>query len=380
MNKKLIAMAVAAGLSAPLAASAEPTVYGHLQVEVASIDDGGTKKANEDTGTPGSSYMGTDDNKRGRLGVKGSEDLGNGMSAIYNFEWQVETTQGNPNDGSRVGMVGLKGGFGTVEAGALKQPYKYTGGVKYDPFVTTYMEARSRGGMSGKTTDRGHSTSGSFGHHGFFTDALAYKNKFGPISVWVATSFDEKGGAKGRDGDMNLSVKYDGGNFEAFYAMAVDDHTTGTTDLGLGAAGDNDKYSGEYSASKFGGMFKMGSLKLKLQLETTEQKYNKTQTDGAGAFTATTGFYSKAWESDVMFIGAEFKMGKNVFVAQLGERESSADTFKSTTEYLAIGAIHKFSKKTRAFVGHSTTSDSNNTPGSKTVDGSVTSVGLRVDF
>lgn len=52
-------------------------------------------------------------------------------------------------------MVGLKGGFGTLELGSLKSAYKYGGGVKYDPFVATMLEARNRQrrpGSSGSST------------------------------------------------------------------------------------------------------------------------------------------------------------------------------------------------------------------------------------
>jgi len=379
MNKKLIAIAVAASFAAPMAAQAEPTVYGNLQVEVADIDDGGTKQADADTGAAGSSYMGTDDNKRGRLGLKGSEDLGGGMSAIYNFEWQVETTQGQVNDGTRVGMVGIKAGFGTIMAGSLKTPYKYYGGVKYDPFVTTYLEARSRGGMSGKAADAGFSTKGSFGHHGFMTDAIGYKGKFGAVEVWANTSLDEKGGAKGADGDINAGVKFSGGNFEAFVAMASNDSVT---QGGYDAQDDgtaNDAIAGDYSATKFGGMFKMGPHKIKAQIESTEATITRVDVGDTGTFATVTGT-SGTWESDFIFLGYEMAMGKNVIVVNYGTRESTSGAYTEDQDYLAVGVIHKLSKKTRAFVGYSTSETSDNEVGSKAVDASVTSLGLRVDF
>lgn len=384
MNKKLIAMAVAASFAAPMAAQAAPTVYGHLQVEVADYDDGEQTPADAGTGTPASGRMVTDDNKRGRLGIKGSEDLGGGMSAIYNFEWQVETTQGQVNDGTRVGMVGIKAGFGTVMAGALKTPYKYYGGVKYDPFVTTYMEARSRGGMSGKMADAGGASKGAFGHHGFMTDAIGYKNKFGALEVWANISLDEDGGAKGADGDMNVGVKFSGGNFEAFFAMAHDEQAkssssvTTTVSNGVGLPVTSTTVTttelASYDATKFGGMFKMGPHKIKAQIEQTEFA-EESSYDGT-TLTAQTG----KWEGDHMFIGYELAMGKNVIAVNYGASEFTytPGTGETTVDYLAIGAFHKFSKKTRAFVGHST-SESKDT-GSPAVEESVTSLGLRVTF
>ena len=112
--------------------------------------------------------VGVTDNKRGRLGVKGSEDLGGGLKGIYKYEWQVDTTDMSTNDkgnhtNGREAFVGLKGGFGQIELGRVKAAYKYYGGVKYDPFVTTELEARRYGGMS----------TGSFGHNSFLSDTLA---------------------------------------------------------------------------------------------------------------------------------------------------------------------------------------------------------------
>jgi hypothetical protein len=48
----------------------------------------------------------------------------------------------------RESMVGLRGGLGTLELGRLETPYKYSGGVKYDPFVATSLEARGAGVLS----------------------------------------------------------------------------------------------------------------------------------------------------------------------------------------------------------------------------------------
>ena len=39
-------------------------------------------------------------------------------------------------------MVGLRGRFGDFETGRIRTPYRYLGGVKYDPFVATALEQR----------------------------------------------------------------------------------------------------------------------------------------------------------------------------------------------------------------------------------------------
>ena len=66
MKKKLIAIAVFAVLTTPVTAKPMFKFYGQLQVEVAQQNKAGV---NETV---------VDDNKRGRLGVMASQDLGDG--------------------------------------------------------------------------------------------------------------------------------------------------------------------------------------------------------------------------------------------------------------------------------------------------------------
>ena len=94
MNKKLIAVAIAAGLTAPIvAAQADVTAYGQLQMELGSVKNDGIASNTNGKGTrvdaaDGQTALSLADNKRGRLGLKAKEDLGGGMTAIAKFEWQ----------------------------------------------------------------------------------------------------------------------------------------------------------------------------------------------------------------------------------------------------------------------------------------------------
>jgi len=124
MNKKLITMAVAAAMLAPLAAVAETTLYGSVRPSVDSWDDG----------SGDSSVMDVRDNYS-RIGVKGSEDLGSGLKAIFQFEWGLAAGDDKPNQGyeggsyggglaNRIAQVGLNGGWGTGVLGRMTTPYK----------------------------------------------------------------------------------------------------------------------------------------------------------------------------------------------------------------------------------------------------------------
>ncbi|OHX11352.1 porin [Chromobacterium sphagni] len=107
MKKTLIALAVA---TLPAAAFADVTIYGQIKAGVENVDAGGMNKTNiDDLGS--------------RIGFKGSEDLGNGLKAI----WQVESgldidgsnRQGYGSFASRESFVGLDTGFGKVRLGNI---------------------------------------------------------------------------------------------------------------------------------------------------------------------------------------------------------------------------------------------------------------------
>ncbi len=327
MNKKLLAVAVSAALVAPAATmAADAFVYGHAQVEVANYSDetpSGTPPASQ-----GKDGVAVEDNARGRLGVKASEDLGNGLKAIAQFEWKVDTAQGGLGADNRVSQVGLTGGFGTFVMGNLKSPYKYTGGVKYDPFVATSLQARRNGGMTG----------GALGHNGFVNELIAYASPKGPVTASIGYGPSED------DGLVVLDLKYSQGGIEAFIAyLDAGDRPSG------GMAG-NDS---DYTATKVGGQWKSGAHKISAQYEMTEV------TDAGGASVDPT----------VLFLGYQMKMGKNTFALQYGDTDHDVSGMDNTT-YMALGIIHKMSKTTRVFGGYRDTSDVE----------SVVTIGLRKDF
>jgi len=324
MNKKLLALAVGAAFgAAPMFASAEVSVYGHAQVEVGTVDNGTTDTTE------------VQDNARGRLGVKASEKLGNGMTAIAKFEWKIDTTLGGAATGQRESFVGLKGGFGTVQLGALKSGYKYTGGVKYDPFVATMIEARGANGMS-----KGELGNGAFGHNSFLANSIGYMTpKMGNgFSAWATFSPDESGVANGADGDYSFGLQFTQKAWEVFVAGVNNDDAAG---------GD---------AIKVGGQYKFGNFKVSGQYEMLS--FNTTGTP----------------DMDIYFLGGQAKFGNNVLVAQFGNKDPGGTA--SDLNYYTIGVIHNLSKKTRLTAGFR----SYETGATANVDNDTFAVGMRMKF
>lgn len=155
MSKKLLAAAIAAAL-APAAVMAEAsnvTIYGRIDYGFMSRggDNGGNAQAGQD-----GRQNGFEDGIGGtnRFGFKGSEDLGNGLKAIYEFEFGFSGDTGTSFGGStnRHSWVGLTGAFGTALGGRVDGArYSFVG--KYDPFKN--QTVANAGSLFGVTSGLG---------------------------------------------------------------------------------------------------------------------------------------------------------------------------------------------------------------------------------
>ncbi len=180
MQKKILTLAIAAAMAAPAAAMAEATLYGKLNMSLDYADvsdaigtnftsatgtdvDGNTVTgiAVDSSGKPittgGEDFKGWGISREGdfipgssranRLGVKGSEDLGNGLKAIYQVELGLNLSAadddipsgGNKGISYRNSFVGLAGDWGTALVGRHDTPLKISTG-KLDQFGDTMAD------------------------------------------------------------------------------------------------------------------------------------------------------------------------------------------------------------------------------------------------
>lgn len=112
MKKNILAIAIASAVAAPVAMADAPTVYGQINVAIDSVD--------VDKGSSGMDVV----SRNSRLGFKGSEDLGNGLKAIYQYEVQMDPVNTAGDWRMRNSFVGLGGGFGTVVMGRHDTPLR----------------------------------------------------------------------------------------------------------------------------------------------------------------------------------------------------------------------------------------------------------------
>lgn len=121
MNKQLIVAAAAAMLMAPVASYAvDAKLYGSIRAGLVSGDDDLPNSGRRlDLGATGEDGYLNDQGLYSRIGVKGSSDLGNGLSAGLHLERGVGETLS-----VRHTNVWLSGGFGKLTFGQQNNPYR----------------------------------------------------------------------------------------------------------------------------------------------------------------------------------------------------------------------------------------------------------------
>ncbi|CAG4883185.1 Putative Outer membrane porin protein 32 [Georgfuchsia toluolica] len=112
MQKKLIALAIAGFTSTAGLAQSNATIYGVMDASLESV------RANDAT-TAGASRggFGRVNSNSSYIGYKGTEDLGDGLKALFQFETGFSADTGVYTPAGRDTFVGLQGNAGTVKLG-----------------------------------------------------------------------------------------------------------------------------------------------------------------------------------------------------------------------------------------------------------------------
>jgi len=176
----------------PLGAQAESelTVYGHVHNALVS-------KSYENPETDTTVDI---DSLASRFGFRANSDLGNGLTGHAHLEIGVNADQKDSGTNTRLGYVGLSGGFGKVTVGSQNAAFK--GSLHMDQSIW-------EGGIGGTTGSRHSNT-------------IKYANSVGPLSLQVDL--------KANDSDTNIQgPKGDGG------AIGLKAALTDGIELGLAA-------------------------------------------------------------------------------------------------------------------------------------------------
>jgi predicted porin len=317
MNKKLLPLAIsaalAAGVAAPGAASADVTIYGKLHM---SLDYFKSKHGPSDWPYDKISDVQVSSNSS-RIGFKGSEELGGGLKAVWQIESGVNLNNGNGEWSSRNSFLGLSGGWGTVIAGKHDTPMKIVS-RKLDPFGDTIFDTRAIMGSG--------SVAGSNQFNLRTNNTVAYISPswggFSVIGAYVADYTDNS--SRPSDNDFkaySASATYSNGPLYA--AVAYEKHKAG---------GSN---SFEPSMVRGGVSYKFGAFKLGFAAE----KGNKDSSDGNQVLESID-----RWAGNVF---GTYDFGNNTIKLQYTKAGEAVNNDKS---YMwSVGFDHKFSERTKIY-------------------------------
>jgi predicted porin len=313
MNKKIIAAAIAASIVAPAAMASDVVVYGKVRQSVDFVD------------------MGTVDNiqindKTSRLGFKGSEDLGNGLKAVFAMEFGVAISSGSAGNsietgtkdefsgstfGARNAFVGLAGDFGTVLVGRHDHPLKMSTG-KLDLFSDTIADNNQ--GFTENLRDLRADGTVAYVSPNFsgFTFAGAMVPGENPTADSIADAYSVAGMYD--NGGLYLSVAYEEGD------KGLDYYTTQT----LNAA------TTDYEQTRVGAGYTFDAFTV--NVVWAEQTISQAGIDVID---------DEAW-----VVSGAYTMGNNVLKAKWFDVDRNS--LAGDRDGFAIGAEHNFSKRTNA--------------------------------
>ena len=242
-------LAILATLAAAGAAHAQSsvTVYGLLDVGIDNVNNANAGKSSLTRVTSGGQNT-------SRWGLRGSEDLGNGLKAIFNLEGGLSLDTGTIDGGStqplfkRQANVGLEGGFGRVVVGrSFSTTYDFM--LPFDPmgYAPSYSWATSS-----------HATVNSFGSpskYGMttaFDNLIKYSGAAGPVKFGASYGFGEQASSSADSRKMAFGANYGVGPFAL---VATYEQINGNT---VPASGNRDKTT----AYHLGASYTEGPLKI----------------------------------------------------------------------------------------------------------------------
>ena len=399
MNKKLIALAVAGALGAPLVASAAPgdgvTLFGRVGVEFGSIDIDQTPGfGGSTTGTNYRQESISDNVGASRFGMLIVEDLGGGLKANARIEYGFRTGNGVA-DLVREQWVGLShAGWGALQFGRVHSPFKdFAGGATIDPFITTNLQARGAGGAM-------YAPANGFGAAAFVDHAIRYNSpSWGGFSMALMASPSDATQADGTTGGGNVGGKGGSSNYQIGLKFKIgsageifggysNDEASDAQRAVVPSAATNFRTADDEQVWRLGTAWNFGNFRIAAQYDKIEDALAGNGGAGcAGGAAATGGAPSDTGistnqcntamnvngDGDIWFLTTQYKIGKTTLVLQGGQTKADAVTNPTTgvvvasereAKSLALGAIHMISKRTRVFGGYQRV----NVDGARTVD------------
>jgi predicted porin len=347
MNKTILAAAIAAGLMVPGLAAADVKIFGAIQAETGSFDIENQGAADTDDTLMGGGNSGaTVGGGANAVGFKGTEKLGNGLTAYFKINTAFDTFDSSASFGARDTFVGLKGDGWHVQFGEMNSRYK-AASVKYDPFLTTGLQARASGAVSGA-------------HNGYAEDMMEIGFASGAFSGGFQVTWEDStnntditplGQSNVVDaGSWNANVKYAANNWEIGLSHQ---------DLDYGdASGDADqtKVHGKWS----GNGFTVAAQYEQADASTVAAAGPVRRPDGGGTIfgaPAATGVAGAGDEYDSIFVALSYNLSDSTslhgsYASTDWEDVGGVAGADVDGDHWTIGVKHKLSKRTHVYGGY----------------------------
>jgi len=355
MKKSLLTLALFGVCSSAAFAQSNVTIYG--------IIDGGY--LHESGGVAGSvSKLGSGTQSQSRIGFKGTEDLGGGMSAGFVLETGVSIDNGTATQGGAIygrnSYVHLDGNFGVVQLGRFFTPHYVTLLTVADPF-----QVGNLGDSANLMANSGTRTSNTIKYstptyNGVNAD-LAYV--FGEVAGNNVAGRQIGAGLGYSNGPLTLRVGYNN----------KDNNTTSTGTLG---SANNTLYAGNYN---FG--FATGFLAYGVNHGLNSSVLNTLTANPYGSAIAPTA----SVDSRDTLIGTTIPFGASTIIASVINKKDQTALAQNARQY-ALGYTYNLSAQTNLYTtiahivnqnGAGYTVGNSNTAGSGS---SAYVVGVRVKF
>jgi len=307
MKKSLLAFAVLAAFAGAAAAQTNVTIYGVADAGISRFDNGVASATRVDSGIQSGS----------RIGFRGTEDLGGGLSAIFTLENGFNIDDGNLGQGGRLFGRQAFVGLNSTSLGALKFGRQYNpirpAVESIDPFALGLAgNASNVFNVYGDRTDNtiNYTTANLSG----FTGQLAY-------------SLGEIAGSNSIGRSIGASVGYNAGPLNVVFAYH---------DQNLVAAGAD---NGNSKTSLLGATYAFGVAKLHAAFARNK---------GESAIGATT------IDRDEALLGVTVPVGPGNFLASWIRRSDDIGANRDADQ-VALGYTYDLSKRTNLYTSYART-------------------------
>ncbi|MFC3107842.1 porin [Undibacterium arcticum] len=337
MKKSLLALAVLGAFAGVAQAQSQVTIYGALDLAVSKTTGSTTSMVNGDNN---------------KLGFKGSEDLGGGLSATFQAEIRMDSDTGNTEGGGTRPLfqgqtrVGLAGAFGQVRLGRGLTAVQDADGA-YDPWGAT----RNRGTFVPTIMDAGYGSdplNPANGSQNRFSNALFYNSpvmggfqgnvtvatkETGTLAVggvpFGATNVPYSLAGTYNNGPISAMLGYERNAVGDKYAQIAGSYNVGVANL-----------MASYAQTKFG--------TTGLSFDHANAFTPATATTGASGIAVAPNAKTKAW-----LVGANIVAGPGNVLVGYGQKKGDSGLVQAgTIKQASLGYEYKLSKRTFVYTDY----------------------------